>query len=465
MCICCCFGFCCDSYSSKCIESFILILSLLNTVSSIIPFGLVKLSHLTLTTKVFLIILCVSTLINLLSISLILLWRNKKIINKNKNSTACCLTKIGILFCALSFIISVSVENLMKSNLNKLNYPCSSYIYGLNDLNDDNVLILSDNNSNDDFTEEEKKLCEKVQDNAYNSKICSDTEYIINYLSPSIIQLCTFLLWIFWYYDFRRISNKVDGAFDRKTEEILKRQQIFGAQYDPNGIYIYGQQDIINIDGFRNHRFSQCNMNFSRNVGSNYIENLRGELDLKSDSSSQVSRNNNNIRVHQKNDKDSISDRSENSMNHFMSRNNFGNNIGSIGYKGTKYNQHIENNQNIRNEYDFGNTKYEREEGDKNEDLNEVNENPEKGENIDNDNIDNDNIDNENSNSENSREKNSEKGSKIEIHEEKSVNDYIEEKKKENEEKEKNSSVDYYNNVENEFNNIQFENSKVSDNQ
>ena len=43
------------------------------------------------------------------------------------------------------------------------------------------------------------------------------------------------------------------------------------------------------------------------------------------------------------------------------------------------------------------------------------------------------------------------------------MNDYIDGKKKEIEEREKNSSVDYENNVENECNNIKFENSKVSE--
>ena len=465
MCICCCFGFCCNSYSAKCLESNILVLSVICTISSIIPFTIIKLNHLSLTSKIFSIILCFSTLIDLLSISLIIYWRNKGTINKKNNSNADCLAKIAIMFCVLSLICSIFVENLIKNNLNKLNYPCSKYIYGINNIIDNSIILFSEN-PNEKFSEEEKKLCEKVQNNRYNTKICSETEYIINYLSPSIIQFCTFLLLIFWYYDIRRIKQKIDGIIDKNQEKFLRQQQIFGAQYDPNGIFIYGQQDGVNMRNFLGrHRFSQLNMNFSRNIGNNYIQNIRREFDLKSenDSSSRVSRNNNNIVIRQRNDLSS--DRSESSINIFMRRNK-----GNIN-SGAKNKQKKNGKNQKQKNNDFGKNYFEE---NKSENLNEINEDFEKGENIENDNIYNYNIDNENysesnnekdseNNNEKKSENNSEKHSIVEIHEEKSVNDYIDGKKKEIEEREKNSSVDYENNVENECNNIKFENSKVSE--
>lgn len=294
MCICCCCCGCfCNNRTTKCIEQTILVLSSVLFISGLIPLFVIKMSHIKIVSKIFIILTLVSVIINLLSIILIFFWRVKNQINTDKNSKASCLARLGLVLIILLFFFSIPVEALVKNDLNKIDYPCKDYVYNTDDDidGDDTIIYLDNRDSNSKFSEEEKKFCEEKQDNNYYTHKCSNNEYVISYLIPSIIQVVTIVLCCLWFSEIKRINLKIDGAIERNAGNQCINPQFgmnypmegFGGERFQNNIMIYPysnnmiQQQVID---FRNessqHRFSQINMNFSRNRNDcfNYIRNV-----------------------------------------------------------------------------------------------------------------------------------------------------------------------------------------------
>ena len=300
MCICCC---CCcncfNSFSSKCIELSIFILSSFTFISSILEISIIKWNHLTSTTFTLLIILVIFSAIMTISSMAILFYRFKKIINKKRNSMGICLARIGLFISITSFFISIIAESMIQSNFNEIDHPCKNYNNQIQ--NDDviyfrNIRILSDDKN--------QELC-KDKNNNYDAKICSNLEYAISYLSATIIEMFTLLLIFLWLNDLRRIKEKVDNmltlygdsSYLSKNKYIGKKNMNFKERDENhnNGINEFDsvnryfnqhqnnsiQSQVILIKNNRNNkvRLSQSiNLNFKKSSKPNYIDNIRKEM-------------------------------------------------------------------------------------------------------------------------------------------------------------------------------------------
>ena len=177
MCICCCICNCCNSYSSKCVELSILILTWLIFICSLSGFLCIKWSHLTTACSILLIILI---------------------------AFSTYLSMVGLIITLIILILSLIAESLIQTNFKDIDYPCKD----ISSTNTNLILrILSPVLSTYD---EKVQFCRNKNVN-YNAKICSNLEYTMSYLTSTIIEFCSLILCFFWYNDFRRIREKVDG--------------------------------------------------------------------------------------------------------------------------------------------------------------------------------------------------------------------------------------------------------------
>ena len=304
MCICCCCCCnCCNSFSSKCIELSIFVLSSLTFIFSILEISIIKWNHLTSTTFTLLIILVIFSSIMTLSSLTILFYRFKKIINKKRNSMARCLARIGLFISIVLFFMSVIVESMIQSKFNDIDHPCKNYNRQIQ--NDDviyfrNIRILT----NDKNIE----LC-KDKSSDYDAKLCSNLEYTISYVSATIIEFCTLILIFLCFNDLRRIKEKVDGALTLyggstylSKSEYIKNKNIGFKERNENKKNEINEFDSVNryfnqnqnnsnqsqVILFKNNRNNKStlsqpiNLNFKNNTNNshnhNYISNLRKEM-------------------------------------------------------------------------------------------------------------------------------------------------------------------------------------------
>ena len=299
MCICCC---CCNylnSFSSKCIELSVFILSSCTFIFSILEISFIKWNHLTSVTFTLLIILVIFSAIMTVSSMSILFYRFKKIINKKRNSRGICLARIGLFISIASFFISIIAESMIQSNFNEIDHPCKNNNNQLQ--NDDiiyfrNIRILSNDKN--------EELC-KDKNNNYDAKLCSNLEYTISYLSATIIEMCTLLLIFLWLNDLRRIREKVDSMLTLyDSSSYLSKNNYIGNkninfkerdenhnneinEFDSVNRYFNQHQNnsiqsqVIIIKNNKNNkaRLSQSfNLNFKKNSKHNYIDNIRREM-------------------------------------------------------------------------------------------------------------------------------------------------------------------------------------------
>ena len=335
MCFCCC-GCCCNSQSSKCIEISILLVSIINLLSPTLILVFIKLNHISLATKIFLIIVIVFCFLNLISIIVILVWRSKAVINTTKNSAGLCFTRVGLVLCILSFLVSIILEAIIKSNLTQLDYPCNDFVYGISNITsgEEGDIIWFRYLSNEGFTEKEKEFCQSVKDNDYYSNICSNIEYIITYISTSFIQLCTIILSFLWYNDGRRVSAKVDGALGNRTTfggrgsvyggaPNMYNGGQFGQQYGGIGVYSQGNGISPQLVGINGNLVMNMNFGRRRNTVINYARcNRNAAFNSVNEDVVNVSDNSKNISDHKKissRNNDNISERSKGSIENFSS--------------------------------------------------------------------------------------------------------------------------------------------------
>ena len=124
MCICCCICNCCNSYSSKCVEICILILSSIEFICSLLGLIFIKWSHLTTMCSIFLIIIIILTTFIITSCICINIIRCKGIINNSKNSFSTYLALICIILSIFILLISFVSESLIQTNFKDIDYHC-----------------------------------------------------------------------------------------------------------------------------------------------------------------------------------------------------------------------------------------------------------------------------------------------------------------------------------------------------
>ena len=290
MCICCCICNCCNSYSSKCVELSILILTWLIFICSLSGFLCIKWSHLTTACSILLIILIAFSTYLVIGSLCINLFRYKGIINKDKNSFSTYLSMIGLIITLIIFILSLIAESLIQTNFKDIDYPCKD----ISSSNTNLILrILSPVLSTYD---EKVQFCRNKNVN-YNAKICSNLEYTMSYLTSTIIEFCSLILCFFWYNDFRRIREKVDGELPIYDNAYITRGKYSnemnyneGDPADPSDRYMNpSPSDLVqsqvvlvknqkkNNSTFRKSQPLKMN-NKKEEKSTSFIKNLRREM-------------------------------------------------------------------------------------------------------------------------------------------------------------------------------------------
>ena len=125
-CIHCC---CCDScnrFSSKCIEIFIFIISLISFLLTILEFIYINKEYLRLICYVILICLMFFSFLILLSIMLILIWRYKRTILNNRSKIGEAFSIVGIVVTIIYLICIVSFLSMTYSHYELINHPCQN---------------------------------------------------------------------------------------------------------------------------------------------------------------------------------------------------------------------------------------------------------------------------------------------------------------------------------------------------
>ncbi len=196
------FCFCdtCNSYSTKCVELFIFIISFASFILSILAFFFIKREHLRSLCFILLIVLIIFSFIILLSISFILMFRHKKTINNTKYNSALIFSIIGLLTSIIYFICMISEISLIHSHYQDLNFPCLTI-----DRND-GILGINEYLIDKDLQE----VC--IRNRNYNTKTIKIKEFLILYgFAVSLLILMASLIYS-WFNEYRRIKYLINGS-------------------------------------------------------------------------------------------------------------------------------------------------------------------------------------------------------------------------------------------------------------
>ena len=207
-CFCCCDA--CSSYSSKCVEFFILIISFIAFILSILAFLFIKKDHLRLINYIMLIVLLIFSFIILFAIFLIIIFRSRKTINTTQNKAALVFSVIGLIISICYFISMISEISLIHSHYQEINHPCLS-----EDI--DNDLIKNIDISKLEW-ESVQEFC--IHNRDYNIHIITIKEFLIAYsFATSLLGFMLILIYS-WFNEYRRIKYLIDGSLhDFKLQE------------------------------------------------------------------------------------------------------------------------------------------------------------------------------------------------------------------------------------------------------
>ena len=219
-CFCCCDA--CSSYSSKCVEFFILIISFISFILSILAFLFIKKDHLRLINYIMLIVLLIFSFIILFAIFLIIIFRSRKTINTTQNKAALVFSVIGLIISICYFISMISEISLIHSHYQEINHPCLSE-------DSDNDLIKNIDISKLEW-ESVQEFC--IHNRDYNIHIITIKEFLIAYsFATSLLGFMLILIYS-WFNEYRRIKYLIDGSLhdfklqENKLEIINKKNKI-----------------------------------------------------------------------------------------------------------------------------------------------------------------------------------------------------------------------------------------------
>ena len=207
-CFCCCDA--CSSYTSKCVEFFILIISFISFILSILAFLFIKKDHLRLINYIMLIVLLIFSFIILFAIFLIIIFRSRKTINTTQNKAALVFSVIGLIISICYFISMISEISLIHSHYQEINHPCLSE-------DSDNDLIKNIDISKLEW-ESVQEFC--IHNRDYNIHIITIKEFLIAYsFATSLLGFMLILIYS-WFNEYRRIKYLIDGSLhDFKLQE------------------------------------------------------------------------------------------------------------------------------------------------------------------------------------------------------------------------------------------------------
>ena len=207
-CFCCCDA--CSTYTSKCVEFFILIISFISFILSILAFLFIKKDHLRLINYIMLIVLLIFSFIILFVIFLIIIFRSRKTINTTQNKAALVFSVIGLIISICYFISMISEISLIHSHYQEINHPCLS-----EDIDYD--LIKNIDISKLEW-ESVQEFC--IHNRDYNIHIITIKEFFIAYsFATSLLGFMLILIYS-WFNEYRRIKYLIDGSLhDFKLQE------------------------------------------------------------------------------------------------------------------------------------------------------------------------------------------------------------------------------------------------------
>ena len=207
-CFCCCDA--CSTYTSKCVEFFILIISFISFILSILAFLFIKKDHLRLINYIMLIVLLIFSFIILFAIFLIIIFRSRKTINTTQNKAALVFSVIGLIISICYFISMISEISLIHSHYQEINHPCLS-----EDIDYD--LIKNIDISKLEW-ESVQEFC--IHNRDYNIHIITIKEFLIAYsFATSLLGFMLILIYS-WFNEYRRIKYLIDGSLhDFKLQE------------------------------------------------------------------------------------------------------------------------------------------------------------------------------------------------------------------------------------------------------
>lgn len=210
--LCCCCNLCNNS-SSKTVEITIFILSIASLASSVIGLLFVNKEHISKIGYICLLIVISFSIILIISIILILIWRFKSTINKQRNCAGLAFSKIGLITSIFCLLFVGIWESISISNFYNLNNPCKSIKKSddIEDYNKTNLILRLRRNIRYLLTYEENKEEFCLENPDYIVNVVSKLEYIYLFVSASTTEAFLFVLLYFWFNDFRRIKFLVDG--------------------------------------------------------------------------------------------------------------------------------------------------------------------------------------------------------------------------------------------------------------
>jgi hypothetical protein len=249
----------------------------------------------------------------------IIIFRYKGTIHQKRNSLSSYFALFSLIFSIIILLISLVAESLVQTNFKDLDYPCKDI-----SLRNDQNVILFRSLSLEFLSDEEKLQFCKSKNINYNAKICSNLEYTMSYLTASIIEFCSLILSFFWYNDYRRIKEKVDGELPIYGNTYLTRARLEkelnfrenGDSPEPSGRYlnqnnlVVSQVVIVNNKNKNSRKSQPINYEEYKKAGNtNFIRDLRKEmqeaiesLDEESNGNKEQENNNNNININKDNE-------------------------------------------------------------------------------------------------------------------------------------------------------------------
>ena len=239
--LCCCCN-CCNNFSSKCVEINILILSIIAFSSSIIGLLCVNEKHASKEGFACLIIVIIFSILLIISIINILIWRFRDIINNKRNSIGAIFSLAGIVITIFMLLFTGIWESMSITYFYSLNHPCQSIKRSeVEKLLRIRILLT--------YEEDKEEFC--IENPDYFIDIVSTSEYIYLFASATIIEIILLVLLYFWYNDYRRIKYLVDGPLvDSNTKETKIKYNKKEGKLNNNNI-VYGQNDYgIHYDIF-----------------------------------------------------------------------------------------------------------------------------------------------------------------------------------------------------------------------
>ena len=256
---CCCDS--CNSYSSKCVEFFIFIISFLSFILTILAFFFIKREHLRLLCFIILIVLIFFSLIILFSSCLILIFRHKQTINTTQNKSAIIFSIIGLIITIFYFILMISEISLIHTDYYSINHPCSS-----KEKKVDNIKSI------ENLVEEGlKEFC--INNQNYNTNLIALKEFIITYIFGASLLLTMLSLIYSWFNEYRRVKYLINGSLHNFSikEKIEEKNSDDEDDDDNNNKEVKIKNQDVNNNIEVNSKFKKLDEKNNSNVNNNGI--------------------------------------------------------------------------------------------------------------------------------------------------------------------------------------------------